>query len=320
MGVYLDIVMMRYFISHHQHKGMGIDEALKKEGWYFRRRRASVALFDHVINRLNPELGRGLVNKYYDEWATIITYPHGATGAWWNDSDYFPPNKKIFANLVIGEGHKHIEEIMRPYLQHYVIGWYFCPIMPFKKPPKVRNILFAPIHGSMHSNALPDVKKEENANVYKKLLDISDQYNIKARVLNPLENIGLWKDSRIKLIFGKPDGSYRDIDDADLVIAEGTFMYLSVARGKPTIGFGQHIPCSGSTIIENFSLKHWDQYKDYMAYPLNFGDDSLENLINRATNKEQTDWKNLFIGKEMDSKHLSDLLKDLRKQDISIRS
>ncbi len=139
------------------------------------------------------------------------------------------------------------------------------------------------------------------------------------RVLNPLESIGVWKDKRVSLIFGKPDGSYKDIDRADLVIAEGTFMYLSVARGKPTIGVNQSVPCSGSTKMENFELIHWDEYKDYMAYPIDFDNDSLPNLINLAANEEQTEWKNLFIGKEMDAKHLSDLLKDLRKQYILSR-
>ncbi len=153
MGVHLDSGM-RYFISHHQHKGEAIDTALKMQGWLFRRRRVSIALFDHTINRGRPQEGRGLVNKYYDEWSTIITYPHGATGAWWMDSDHYPPDKKIFANLVIGEGHKHIEEIIRPYLQHYVIGWSFCPIKPFQKPQEVKHILFAPIHASMHRDQL----------------------------------------------------------------------------------------------------------------------------------------------------------------------
>mgnify|MGYP001087870966 CR=1 FL=1 len=311
--------MIRYFISEHQHKGANINEALKKEGWYFRRKRVSIALFDHVINRKHPERGRGIVNKYYDEWATIVTYPHGATGAWWNDSDYFPENTKIAANLVIGEGHKKVEQIMRPHLQHYVVGWSFCPIKEFKKPVKIKKILFAPAHGSMHKDILPIEKQEVNTKIYESLLKISDDYRISMRILNPLESIGLWKDSRIKLIFGKPDGSYRDIDDADLVIGEGTFMYLSVARGKPTIGFNQHVPCTGSTALEGYEIKNWDKYGEYMGYPIDFEDDSLENLIEKAAHEEQIEWKRLFIGKELDSKHLVTLLKDVRNEDIANR-
>jgi hypothetical protein len=308
---------MRYFISHHQHKGIAIENALIKEGWLFRRKRVSIALFDHTVNRKDPKRGRGIVNSYYDQGATIITYPHGATGAWWVDSDYYPPDKKIFANLVIGEGHKHVEGIMRPYLKHYVIGWYFCPIKAFRKPSAIKNILFAPIHGAEHNNQLHDEKVRANAMVYESLLKIADQYNVTVRHLNPLETIGLEKDPRIKFKLGKPDGSYGDIDSADLVIAEGTFMYISVARGKPTIGINQHIPCSGSSILENFKLNHWDEYKDYMAYPIDFTDGPLLELMEKACEEDNIiKWKDLFIGKEMDSKHLSDLLKQLREDDI----
>lgn len=310
---------MRYFIAHHQHKGAPIDDALKSEGWLFRQKRTDIALFDHAINQKQPERGRGLVNHYYAEGTTILTYPHGATGSWWTDSDYYPPNKKIFANLVIGEGHKHVEQITRPYLDHYVIGWSWCPVREFQKPFRVKRILFAPIHASTKTNLIPDDKKNTNTRVYKALLELSDRYRITVRYLNPLSTIGLWRDSRVNFKFGKPDGSYNDIDSADLVIAEGTYMYLSVARGKPTIGMHQYLPFSGSRDITGFKLKRWEEYKDYMAYPIDFDDGSLQSLIELATNEEQKEWKDLFIGKEMNSKNLANLLAGLRTQDISNR-
>ena len=52
-----------------------------------------------------------IIKKYYDEGSTILTYPHGATGAWWMDNDMYQTDDKLSGNLVIGEGHKHIEEI-----------------------------------------------------------------------------------------------------------------------------------------------------------------------------------------------------------------
>lgn len=307
---------MRYFISHHQHKGSAIDVALAKEGWLFRHKRVDIALFDYDINHKSPERGRGTISKYYDEGTTIFTYPHGATGAWWTDSDYYAPNKKVSANLVIGEGHRYVEHIARPYLEHYVIGWGFCPIKEFQKPNKVKRILFAPIHASLATNNIPDNKKQTNALVYEELLKVAHKYKITVRHLNPLETIGLWRNSGVTFKVGKPDGTYDDIDNADLVIAEGTYMYLSVARGKPTIGMHQHYPFSGSRNVDGFKLKHWEKYKDYMAYPIDFEDDSFENLIAIATKAEQREWRDLFIGKEMDSKQLVDTLTAIRNQDI----
>lgn len=312
---------MRYFISHHQHKGTAIDEALKKEGWQFKRRRVDIALFDHNVNRKFPEKGRGILSSYYDQGATIVMYPHGATGAWWADSERYPTSPKIFANLVIGEGHKEIETFVRPQLQHYVIGWSFCPIKEFQKPKEVKNILFAPIHAFMSNNTLSEDRKLVNTKAFEALLELSDQYKITVRYLNPPECIGIWKDSRVRMKFGKPDGSYNDIDEADLVISEGTYMYLSVARGKPTIGLNQYVPQQLSLKDEHYSaIIHWDEYKDFVGYPIDFYDAPLPELIERAVSEEQSEWKRLFIGKEMDSAKLSQLLQSLRNEDLVNRN
>lgn len=307
---------MRYFISHHQHKGIPIDNALKEAGWYMKHKRVAIALFDHCINGSNPEVIRSIVQKYYDEGAMIVTYPHGATGSWWMDSTFNYSNDHIFANLVIGEGHKHIEEIRQPNLKHYVIGWGYCPLKSFVPKSNISNILFAPIHASDSDNSLREEAIDVNSRVYEALLNLPQNYNITVRHLNPLGNIGLKPKSRIRFVYGKPDGSYSDIDNADIVIAEGTYMYLSVARGKPTIGMNQHIPIRPNRKNEDFSLKNWDKYGEYMAYPIDFYDDLLPNLIKEASNKEASEWKKLFIGNQMDGTKLSILLEDLLNQYI----
>ena len=308
---------MKYFITLHQHKGNAIDNALRNNGWLFRHKNVDIALFDHHINRSKPEEGRAIVSQYFQEGATIITYPHGATGAWWMDSDLHPPDKRVFANLVIGEGHKYVEEITQPHLEHYIIGWSYCPIKEFQKPEKIKKILFAPIHASLKGNKLREECMDINTRVFKSLLELPREYVIIVRHLNPLNVIGLWNNSRVRYNFAKPDGSYSDIDNCDLIISEGTFMYLSVARGKPTIGMSQHIQVRPNESDKDFKLKNWDKYKDYIAYPLDFDDAPLNDLIIEAVSKEQSDWKKLFIGNEMNGENLSNLLKELREKDIS---
>lgn len=303
---------MRYFISHHQHKGNEIDLALKQEGWLFKHRKPDLVLLDHYINKAKPEEGRGLMKRYYTDGSVIISYPHGATGSWWMDNDSYPPNKMVFANLVIGEGHKYVEEIILPNLNHYVIGWSYCPIKEFKKH-EIKKILFAPIHASFRDDNLRSEALDANSRIYDALLNLQSRYQIMVRHLNPLGSIGLKYNSKIKYNWAKPDGSYEDIDNADLVIAEGTYMYMAVARGKPTIGINQHIPIRPNS-NEPFILKNWDKYGDYMAYPIDFDDGKLEDLIDAAAKEEQTQWKKLFIGNQMDSKKLSNLLKDSIKK------
>jgi len=80
---------MKYYIAHHQHKGRPFELALRREGWRLSINNPDIALFDHAINREKPEEGRALIDKYYNEGSTILTYPHGATGAWWMDSDMY---------------------------------------------------------------------------------------------------------------------------------------------------------------------------------------------------------------------------------------
>ena len=92
-------------------------------------------------------------------------------------------------------------------------------------------------------------------------------------------------------------------------------MYLSVARGKPTIGINQHVPPrpNGWGGFKPFKLNHWNEYEKYLAYPIDFDDgDDLPGLINRATKEEQTEWKKIFIGNKMSSSYLSDLLINIR--------
>lgn len=193
----------------------------------------------------------------------------------------------------------------------------FCPIEEFKEEnqKEVVNILFAPIHAAEKTNNFRDEAIEANAEIFEALLKLPSKYKIIIRYLNPLNSIGLRNHSRVILRPGKPDGSYFEIDKADLVIAEGTYMYLSVARGKPTIGINQHV-CSSQANgygFKSFKLNHWNEYEKYLAYPIDFDDgDDLPGLINRAVKEEQSEWKRLFIGDKMSSAYLSKLLIDTR--------
>lgn len=308
---------MKYFIAHHQHKGIAINNALRKEGWVLSRNNVDVALFDHTINKIDPGSGRGFINRYYGLGATVVTYPHGATGSWWMDNSDFKTDAKVSGNLVIGEGHKYVEKIIQPNLEHYVIGWSYCEIKEFQKKDKVKTILFAPTHTSLKGRKLREEAITTNSKVYESLIKLIPEYRIVVRYLDPLDKIGLWKNSKVLFKLGKPDGSYDDIDSADLVIAEGTYMYLSVARGKPTIGMNQHIPIRPNDSDKSFKLNHWDEYGEYRAYPIDFYDSNdIRELIDKASFNEQIEWKKLFIGNMMDSKHLSDLLKRIRKEDV----
>jgi len=305
---------MKYFIIHHQHKGKEIEKALRMAGHRFAYKNVDIALFDHAINRTNPSEGRGMIKRFHSEGATIIMYPHSPTGAWWMDLDLFPKEKLINCNLQIAEGQKKVAEIIEPESTNYIIGWSYCPIRKFQKPKDLKRILFAPIHPPLKGHFREEAA-EANARVYKALLKLTDRYQIVVRHIHPLDRQGLWQSPKPIFVSGKPDGSYKDIEYCDVVIAEGTFMYMSAALGKPTIGINQHVPIRANHVAHSGTPNQWDKYGDYMAYPIDFDEGDIMSVIDRAFNEPQDEWRKLFIGKVMQPKQVSDLLVDIRSRD-----
>jgi len=304
---------MRYYIARHQNKADFLVKALNSCGHTFVHRNAEVALFDHDLNRTDVNAVRSDMRIRFEEGSTIVLYPHGATGSWWLDGSNLNP--MVFASLVIGEGHRRFMEIVQPGHRVEAIGWYYCPIKPFESPAKINRILFAPIHPTMGGTLRPEAI-EGNRVVYDTLLKHIGRRQLVVRHIGKIENSGLWQHNKPIFKAGKTNGNYSDIDTADLVIAEGTYMYMAVARGKPTIGINQHLPIRPNVSPDSYKPKHWDEYKKFMPYPINFEGGSFEDLIEYARVNEQSEWKQLFIGKQLSPKRLSEILLSIRGESV----
>lgn len=295
--------MMRYWILHHQHKGKPIEAALKSQGWIYSAK-PEVALFDTARNSRVAETFRR-------SKATLILYPHTAVAAWWYDG-LMPLTDDYSAILVIGAGQKQVQQIITPGKRVEVIGWSYCPILPFQKPDKVKRITFAPMHPSGNGKLRPEAK-DTNARVFKQLLEL-DGVQIVLRVIGKLEDSGLWYSPKVIVKNAKPDGTYAEIDIADLVIGEGMFLSLAVARGKPTIGLNQRV---SNRTNRGLAPERWEEYNYLQAYPIDFDDDDgIMKLIDRALDESQvSEWKSRFIGEQLQPKKLSDILIDIRGKD-----
>lgn len=292
---------MQYWILHHQHKGKPIEQALVNQGWVYSQT-PDIALFD--VAR-----GKPIERRFRREGASLVIYPHTAIAGWWYDGLLEPPIG-FDAILVVGEGQKEVQKIITPNSRVETIGWGYCPILPFKKPEVVKRILFAPIHPS--GNVLRPEAKDVNARVYRRLLGLPD-VQVVVRVLGSLQDNGLWQSPNAIISEGKPDGSYADIDAADLVIAEGMYLSLAVARGKPSIGMNQRV--SQRVNGNGCAPKQWWKYNRLQAYPIDFDDGSITELIDRALDESQvSEWRQRFIGEQLQPEHLSDLLKDIRRE------
>jgi hypothetical protein len=107
----------------------------------------------------------------------------------------------------------------------------------------------------------------------------------------------------VRYLQGRPDGSHREIDWADLTIAHQTHAYIAIARGKPTIMLGdRQRPSSGNTPECLKYVAHWEAYRDYLAYPYDVADGDLPGQIAEAsfTDAKIREWRERFIGQPFD--------------------
>jgi len=296
---------MKYWILHHQHKGKPIEAALRSQGWVYSRT-PDIALFDTARNSRIAEM-------FIKSDATLVLYPHTAIASWWYDGLMELP-KDYDAILVIGEGQKQVQQIITPNIRVETIGWSYCPILPFQKPEKVKRITFAPIHPSGDGKLRPEAK-DTNARVFKRLLEL-DGVQIVLRVIGKLEDNGIWYSPKVIIKNAKPDGTYSEIDFADLVIGEGMYLSLAVARGKPAIGMNQRVK---NRTNKGLVPERWEEYNYLQAYPIDFDDDGdLMKLIDMALDGSQvSEWKSRFIGEQLQPKKLSDILIDIRRNNAN---
>lgn len=292
---------MKFFVCHYQHKSKPFRKALIDSGFRQDERNPDVALFDRDWFMHNDKKPRWEVERYKDK-AVVMVYPHSALPPWWYDGliKIQPYVKCVF---VIGEGQREAMKSFAPNMRVEVTGWAWSDIVPFTKPEneKVKKVLFMPIHpagGRLRPEAVT-----ANRKIIEDLQDLQKRMNLEVtvRYIGALSQQGLSRKSGFIWLEGGTDAGTKQIDESDVVIAEGTALYLSVARGKPTIGINQHLPIRANKKSDIYTPRTWDIYKHHLVYPLNYGDKSLPELFGEAMT-EKTDWRVRLVGEQMDGK------------------
>ena len=225
----------------------------------------------------------------------VILYPHGAAPNLTWDGVH-EPHPKVEKALVTSEGHK---EVMRRYgypKPVEVIGWYLCEIKPFK-PPKGNKVLYCPIHPIMGGEFMYEEDTDENILVFKELLEMRNVIELSVRYRHSLEMNGLHKEDGV---YYYNTGGFDDLDAYDMVVANGTLAYAAIAKGIPTVMHKQDT-CArnpGDAPNNRVVAKSLDKYWDYLKYPYS-SDDLLASMI-KAAKVEPVEWKDRFIGKQME--------------------
>lgn len=263
---------------------------------------------DDIVH--NQGRDRDLIRKFVNNGKLAYLYPHAASPSIEHDGLVEPA--PVTGKLVTAPGHREVLQRYGYPWPVYEIGWFYCEQLPFTPPAEVKKVLYAPMHPWADGTTMLTRNTLANRRVMQQLIRLDVDLTVRffgipdAAGLSALVHTGkarvTWKqipDLRLDTA---------DIDEADLVVSTGTFAYMAVARGKPTVFYNQNAPAwsdDGEKMVE-----HWDAYGDYIAYPYDLDNWPLETTIERACagGKRLEDWKDEFIGDPMTPESLGSLL------------
>lgn len=290
---------MKITILDHQNKSVRMQEALVELGHQIVFGNADLILLDHTATPVHEQL----LGKASVQGSMVATYSHGANSfnAW---DGIWPLPKNVDAHIAISEGEK---ECMQRYGYPnpiYVMGWPWCEQKPYQETEK-KKVLFAPVHPLAGNGFLKSERLKANKITYSRLL--AEDIDLKVRFIHSLGANGLWPAYGVEFVRGNPDNTFEDIDEADVVIAWGTYAYLSVARGKPTMMFGQDIPLGDGWSEQNWRWsQNWRAYKSYLHYPYEY--------VGKIDVGNPEEWRETFIGGDFDAGRFGDILSEIAGQ------
>jgi hypothetical protein len=243
-------------------------------------------------------------------------YPHTPYSYWLWDGLY--PPAPVACNFIVGDGARMgMKAYGYPYRVE-VIGWTGCDIRSFV-PTVGTKLLFAPHHLlNGWKYAQPEIEGVIR-NAAQFILDNMASFeSVDIRCSSKSLEHGLFPLIRKGAAFWNVDvyhtpnirqDALKAIVKADIIISNGTFGYLSVASGKPTVMCGYRDMKVGGA---NGEAKHYDLYKDHLAFPLTIESMTIEEVLAVKTkrNEEVETWKELNIGRRFDAEKFVAVVKE----------
>jgi len=300
--------MLCFYLSEHQHKGAEFVIALIMDGYWRTRRRisADMIFFDHDIGARGVGWRAGL-EQAYETGKPVFMIPHSARPNVMADTHPAWPHTR--ALFTIAEGHREVLQALNYPCPIEISGWTYSDVRPFKKvkPHGETRVLYAPIHPNKNG-FLDEEDKQLNARVFWLLMN-TPNIDITVRHIKDLNHNGLWYEDSVNYVDGQPDGTTKEIEEADVIIGSYTLAHISVALGKPLIMMAEQMrPHVGNTPGQIFYSNNWEKYREIMRYPFEVencvdGTDLLEmmNAVMKGSRAVEN-WKERFIGQPFDHK------------------
>ncbi len=219
----------------------------------------------------------------------VMLYQHGAIPSTYHG--FYQPDDRIDIQVVHGPGGARLAAELGLGREIATAGWSYSPSVPFAPVDEPERVLFGPIH-PYGSGALHEQDRKINARVYDKLR--SSGLNLAIQMYGSATSNGLpagvnGYNSRLML-------DWSQIDQADLIVAEGTLACLALARGKPVVMFGQDLPRTD----EHNRPSDSGPVVEVPRYPVDIDDANLDALIAAACMGAGQTWREEFVGGPFD--------------------
>jgi len=300
--------MKKFMILEHRDSARMYKNALLANGYGIT---ADPERADFLLYDLERASYKETIDKFLNRKPMFI-YPHSALSWYMWDGIHIP--NKVSCNFVFSE---KIKEGMKTYGYPYRVeacGFTGCEIKEWQ-PTSGKVLLYTPIHslgkkrmrlvrsGDLHLNKRTLEHVIRNVSLFDKVI---------IRYGESFEACGL-RDPKIRKIKFESSpltvsSSLEAISRADIIITCGTFGYLSVAQGKPTIFFNQ----SGTAPSEfSWTVKTYDKYR-WIDYPVQFKDMSGRDVIRFASRRDDRveEWKKMNIGSPFDANKFLSIIKE----------
>ena len=268
-----------------------------------------------------PRFGyREVIDFQKGQGAKVLVYPHGAGPNLAYDG-LFEPYGPVDGQLTMGPGGVELLRRLDYRRPAHTIGWSYCPLVPFRPRTEIRRVVFAPMHPGGDGNLHP-LARELNASIFDQLL--ARPWHVVVRHLGTLEQNGLREAPGVEIVEGQMDLSHTEIDAADAVVAAiGTYPAIAVARGVPTVMYGQCGPAVyGVDDGQLAAPSRLQRYEDLVRFPLDAADGPLDEMLHAAARDDRAiaEWRRRWIGEQFHGPSVAALIERLVRSRQSLPS
>lgn len=309
--------MKTFYITKTGNKEFAFHEALHSAKWteVTSWKRADLCLFDSDV----PEMRQHRIDEALKNGSKVVLYPHAAHPPYWYDCRGFPPHPGVHLLLYSAPAHDYFLRTVGDTRPRQEIGWSYCEFEKFRPKQKLETILFAPKHANA-TGFLAAIDQNNNRSAFYALLNFCRKWKVKlfVRYLGNLSDCNVPKEEDVHYFKGAADLSTLQLDQADLVVAKETFLYLAAARSKPALGFGEAVaPHYGYDPDAMTFAGNWIEYALPMMYPydlLTLDNDQMYGIFYELLREEQpwlTNWKADHLGFPFQPKRFLELMESL---------